>query len=914
MKHSLRILLFACLLLSSRAAQAAGGPDAYGYTWLTSLDAGGPVYSWIDITSRAGVQTVAGLADDNSAAGFIPLGINFHYYWNDYSQLKVGSNGWTSFNNVSNIASCFPTIPTTGGAGDNLLAPLMGDLNFTGAGNPGTVSYWSNNVDTFIISYINVPFWSVNAPGWVGSNSFQIILCNIDSSITYQYGALGGFAPNAGCIDMTVGIENSTGSIGLEVHSDVMPPNNYAIRFKYPNPVLLSIQDIVPSWNLNAANAAEFVMLNTPNVLSADIRNTGNTAVSTAISLSSQVLDAASTVVLTNGGSIPSLAAGDDSLYTFATPFSPTVVGQYTNRTTTTNSQDINTANDIINTEIDAVNICAPNMLLSYNTGNLPDGSINWNGGANDDGMAVYFEPPIYPYNVASLQYWISSNVSDGYIAQVYDDDGPNGAPGTLLFNTTIPSSSVVTNNWNTVTVTPTVTLSSGGFYVVWLQGGTTIFLGTETAGPRSHRNYEILDASWSQFRYDDARDALIRAAINNYASTPTAAYTSSVASQTVTFTDNSSGLVTGWSWDFGDASPLSTQQNPIHTYAALGTYTVCLTAISPCTTNVICQVVNICLPPTASYSSSATQLNASFTDVSSGTVSSWQWDFGDSQTSTQQNPAHTYATAGTYTVCLITSNNCGESDTVCQSITVCSQPVASFTNSNNLMSVSFTDQTTNSPVSWSWDFGDSNTSNQQNPTHVYAAAGAYNVCLIVTNVCGDADTVCFTVPVCDQLVAAFSYTQNEDTLFATDQSTGSVGTWLWDFGDTQTSTAQNATHTYPTTGLYQVCLTITDACGSTDSTCQMVLILITSMDENNTSSISGTYPNPVNDQLTISFANEMKNGQLEIVDQTGRVVQRLQNVSGKNITVDVKMLSAGIYLLRAIDENGSSAVRFIRE
>src|SRR4051812_44587760 len=174
MKKILRLILIACFAFSAHSAKASGGPDAYGYTWLTSLDAGGPAFNWIDITSRAGVQTVTGLADDNSAPGQIPLGINFHYYWNDYTQLKVGSNGWVSFSNVSNIASCFPTIPTAGGPED-YLAPMMSDLNFTGAGNIGQVKYWSNNVDTFIISYINVPFWSVNAPGWAGSNSFQVI-------------------------------------------------------------------------------------------------------------------------------------------------------------------------------------------------------------------------------------------------------------------------------------------------------------------------------------------------------------------------------------------------------------------------------------------------------------------------------------------------------------------------------------------------------------------------------------------------------------------------------------------------------------------------------------------------------------------------------------------------------------------
>jgi PKD repeat protein len=908
-----KLLLFtlACLTLAAKPVLASGGPDSYGYTWLTSLDAGGPTYNWIDITSRSGVQTVTGLADDNSAPSMISLGINFHYYWNDYTQLKVGSNGWVSFSNVSNIASCFPAIPTAGGP-DDYLAPLMGDLNFTGSGNPGQVKYWSNNVDTFIISYINVPFWSVSAPGWVGSNSFQVILCNNDSSITYQYGSLSGFANNAACIDLTVGIENSTGSIGLQVHSDAMPPNNYAIRFKYPNPVLLSIQDVLPLWNQHADNAADFVLVNTPTTLKSDIRNSGNTAVSTTINIQSTILDAALTTVLSNSGSLPTLAAGDDSIYTFSSAWTPTIAGQYTNRTTTTNSQDINSANNTLSTELDAVNACATTMTLSYVTGNAPDGTLNWNGGAGDDGAAVYFQPPVYPYTVAALQYYISSNVNNGYTAEVYDDNGPNGGPGTLLFSSAIPSSSVITAAWNTVPVTPAVTLSSGGFYVVWFQGGTTIFLGTETAGPRCHHNFEILDGGWATLRYDDSRDVLIRASINGFTNVPTAAFSSSVNSQTAGFTNTTTGLATSWSWDFGD-SQTSTQQNPSHTYAAPGTYTVCLTATSPCGTNQVCQAVTICALPVASYTSSASALNVNFTDASAGTVTSWQWDFGDSQTSTQQNPSHTYAAAGTYTICLIASNVCGDADTICSTITICDQAIAGFTNSATLLNANFSDMSNGAPVSWQWDFGDAQTSTQQNPSHTYAAAGTYTVCLVATNSCGDDDTICQPVTVCDQLVNSFSYTQNEDTVFTTDMSSGSVVTWQWDFGDSQSSSLQNAVHEYATGGLYQVCLTTTDACGNSDSTCQMVMILITSLDEN-VSAITGTYPNPVSNELNISFGKEMKNMTLEIFDQTGRVIISEENISGKEMKLGVAELPSGIYMIRVVNENGISTARFIKE
>ncbi len=891
---------------------AAGGPDAYGYTWITSLDPGGPVFSWIDITSRSGVQTVTGLADDNSAPGMVNLGFNFHYYWNDYSQLKVGSNGWVSFDPVSNIASCFPVIPTAGGAGDNILAPLMGDLNFTGAGNPGQVMYWTNNVDSFIISYINVPFWQVNAPGWIGSNSFQVILCNSDSSITYQYGALSGFSPNAACIDLTVGIENSTGAIGLQVHSDATPPANYVIRFDYPATVLLSVQDALPLWNATPTNKAEFVLRNVPYDLVSDIKNGGNTNITTTTTLQATVLNSASATVHSSSGSLPSLAAGDDTIFTYPAPWTPTINGQYTFRSALTNSQDINAGNNTNDVELDVVDPCLPTMSLNYLTTGVPDGSLNWNGGANDDGAAVYYRPPVYPYTIAALQYYISSNAGNDFIAQVYADDGVNGGPGTLLFNTTVASASITAAAWNTVNVTPAVTLPSGGFYVVWLQGGTTIFLGTESAGPRSRQNYEILDGSWAEYRENSLEDICIRASITGYAGTPIAGYTSSVNLMNVTFTDTTVGPVISWAWDFGDATT-STQQNPTHTYATTGNYNVCLIATSPCGSDTICQVVNICNAPAANFAFATTPMSAGFTDQSTGTVDSWYWNFGDGNFSTQQNPVHAYAAPGTYLVCMSAINACGDTSTTCQTVTVCAAPVAAFTSASTFLNASFTDQSLTT-VAWSWDFGDSQTSTLQNPAHTYATPGIYSVCLIAMNACGNPDTACEVIVVCDVPVAAFTATTNEDTVFVTDQSSPtSAVSWLWDFGDGNTDTLQNSSHMYATGGVYTVCLTTTDTCGNTDSACQQVFIIVTSaagVEMGN----AFVFPNPVQDQLSISLQQNVQDATLEIFDVTGKRVQAKRGVSGKLLAVDVSALSPGIYVVRLQHAGGFYNIRFVRE
>lgn len=911
MKHTLRLALL-LLLGSAGQAFASGGPDAYGYTWITSADPGGPTFSWVDITSRPGVQTVTGLADDNSAASMVPIGFNFHFYWTDETQLRVGSNGWLSFNSsASNIASCFPTIPTAGGAADKYLAALMSDLNFTGVGNVGQVKYWTNNVDSFIISYINVPYWSVSAPGWTGSNSFQVILCGADSSITYQYGSLSAFTNGASCNDMEVGIENSTGTIGLQVFSDVIPPSNYVVRFDYPAVPLISIQDALPQWNANSGNQSEFLFLNVPATLTSDIRNSGNAAITTNIGLQANVLNLVPSVVYTGAGNIPTMAAGDDSVFTFSTTWTPSATGQYSYQVTTSCSQDVNNGNNINTTEFDVVNPCLATMPLSYVSGNTPGSSINWNGGANDDGVAVYFAPPVTQYTLSAVQFYISSNVGNGYIATIYDDDGPNGAPGTVLFTTTVASGSVISGAWNTVSVSPAVTIPSGGFYVAWFQGGTNIFIGSETAGPFSHRNYEILDGSWASLRYNDVQDVCIRTSITGYQGTPTANYTSSLISPlSYSFSNTTTGLATSWSWDFGDSNT-STQQNPSHTYAAAGTYNVCLIATSSCGADTICQQLTVCAVPVAAYSSSTSAGTVNFTDMTTNNPTSWSWDFGDSNTSTQQNPSHTYTADGTYTVCLIANTGCG-ADTVCQSVTVCIPPSASYSSATNGSSVDFTDMSSGAVTSWSWDFGDGNTSTQQNPTHTYAADGTYNVCLVSATACAS-DTDCQQVTVCVPTVAAFSDSANFGTVTFIDLSTGGPLSWAWDFGDgSPVDTTQNPVHNYTTSGTYNVCLITGDGCGS-DTTCTMINVVITGIAETH-SGISAVYPNPASDVLSVQFSHTISNGSLEVFDQLGRVLQSENKLNGTTTTLSIGSLPPGIYLLRLRDGDHTSNITFVKQ
>ncbi|HGY55724.1 MAG TPA: PKD domain-containing protein [Caldithrix abyssi] len=235
----------------------------------------------------------------------------------------------------------------------------------------------------------------------------------------------------------------------------------------------------------------------------------------------------------------------------------------------------------------------------------------------------------------------------------------------------------------------------------------------------------------------------------------PTAEFTSDVTEGcpplTVNFTDQSTGDIDSWSWDFGDGNT-STAQNPSHQYASSGTYTVALTVTGPggSDTNTKTDYITVYVAITADFSatplSGDAPLTVNFTDQSTGDVTAWSWDFGDGNTSTVQNPSHEYTTAGTYTVTLTASNSC-DSDTQTKTdyITVTeptgNPPVADFvgdpTSGTAPLTVNFTDQSTNNPTSWSWDFGDGGTSTQQNPSHEYTAAGTYTVSLTATNADG---------------------------------------------------------------------------------------------------------------------------------------------------------------------------------
>jgi serine protease len=323
----------------------------------------------------------------------------------------------------------------------------------------------------------------------------------------------------------------------------------------------------------------------------------------------------------------------------------------------------------------------------------------------------------------------------------------------------------------------------------------------------------------------------------------PNADFSHELAWPVVTFSDKSTddGSIVSWSWDFGDGES-DTSANPVHTYASSGKYNVALTVTDDIgLSGSVTKEVTVNQLPQAAFTANSADRTVTFSDSSSdndGSIVSWSWNFGDGQSSTSQNPQHTYAGNSTsFTVSLTVTDDLGGTNTASQEVTVAApvnqSPVAAFTYSAANLVVTFTDKSTDdgSIVSWSWNFGDGQTSTTRNPQCTYGAAGTYTVTLAVTDNLGATGSVSqdvtVTAPVNQNPVAAFTYSAANLVVTFTDNSTddGSIVSWAWNFGNGQTSTTRNPQCTYGAAGTYTVTLIVTDNLGATGSVSQNVTV-----------------------------------------------------------------------------------------
>lgn len=309
--------------------------------------------------------------------------------------------------------------------------------------------------------------------------------------------------------------------------------------------------------------------------------------------------------------------------------------------------------------------------------------------------------------------------------------------------------------------------------------------------------------------------------------------------SNTVTFTDASTltgGIIASWKWDFGDGSPKNNTQNPIHLYAGNGPFDVKLivTGSNGCT-DTITKSVAMATFPTSAFSTGNEckgQLTQ-FTDMSvltGGAITSWKWYFDDGGTSLLQNPLHTYASSGNYTVSLaiVANNGCG--DSIAIPVVVKNAPVADFNSasvcpgqpSTFTGTTSFPGGTLNA---WEWDFGDgTGVASTANSSYTYATAGTYNVMYVAIGTNGCRDTVVKPITTSVTPTARFAAPggcANTPLLFSSSSiiASGSITGWAWNFGDaTPVVNLQSTNHSFSHSGSFNVSLTVTSNNGCTNT------------------------------------------------------------------------------------------------
>jgi len=316
----------------------------------------------------------------------------------------------------------------------------------------------------------------------------------------------------------------------------------------------------------------------------------------------------------------------------------------------------------------------------------------------------------------------------------------------------------------------------------------------------------------------------------------PTASFSTSgdlCPNSEIDFIDNSSttvGTIVLWAWDFGDGNS-SNVRFPSHTYTSSGSYNVRLTVVnSNGDLDEILVPMNIGPAPIVSFEvsntcASETQIFSSMSSVSPGSIDSYLWDFDDGNISTSENPTHSFGAPGVYNVTFSAFSAAGCEGSVTEEIIIYEDPVALFSSSEVCLGEStvFNNESSiiNGNLTYSWDFGDGNSSSLLNPSHTYSSSGVFSVTLTATSTNGSCVSVANGTATVNELPVADFNTSSEcdgDNVVFTNNSTGDNLTFFWDFGDNNTSTSFEPSHVYDLPGSYIVELEVTSDDECSDS------------------------------------------------------------------------------------------------
>ncbi|MEQ8704997.1 MAG: PKD domain-containing protein [Phaeodactylibacter sp.] len=340
--------------------------------------------------------------------------------------------------------------------------------------------------------------------------------------------------------------------------------------------------------------------------------------------------------------------------------------------------------------------------------------------------------------------------------------------------------------------------------------------------------------------------------------------------------------------------------------------------------------------------------LDYSFAD--DGEITEWFWDFGDGNTSTEQNPVHNYTIDGMVEVQLTITTSSDCSSTLVYPVFIGSgggagsgpdcQAMFSFEqDEDDLLSFTFMDMSMgNDTDSWFWNFGDGNSSTEQNPVHTYTQPGLYLVTLTTTS--GDCTSSMSMIILTDfdifydeGCLALFLPFKTDSLTYAfLNLSSDFEADYFWDFGDGTTSTEAMPVHTYAAPGNYGISLTMTtlDGCVATFTvtinpvingfTGQPSFLMAVNTEENFEQPLGQikAYPNPAHEQATLDL-NLQQGGayELRLLNLNGQALwQQSYNWSAgrQQIDLDLSDVPAGMLMLQVRGEQGTETLRLIKQ
>ncbi len=345
---------------------------------------------------------------------------------------------------------------------------------------------------------------------------------------------------------------------------------------------------------------------------------------------------------------------------------------------------------------------------------------------------------------------------------------------------------------------------------------------------------------------------------------------------------------------------------------------------------------------------------SVTFHTIKTSSSATYAWSFGDGDTSSSANPDHQFDASGTYYVCLTvtdTVHHCTATKCDSVKVQVVCNPRFRLVADTTVLGFRFVPSRNYTITTYSWDFGDGNTSSSAIPTHQFADTGMYHVCLTAQDSTDQGilcdSTFCKDIhitAICNADFHIFGNDEGDDdgdddegenngdtllTIHFFQGFSSSGATYSWDFGDGWNSDLHNPIHTYSDTGMYIVCLTVTDSANGiifcTATNCDTIHVKSLHHgdeegdddDDDDGDRIAAAsssrvhvtiYPNPVRDEAVVHIENAVGNVTFTVYESTGRIAM-VKTLTNGDFNLSHSVLAKGIYYYRVVG-NGQVSTR----